>query len=1382
MPSESKELTPPDTVEEPGDQAQEPPIVVGVGGSAGGLPALMGLLESVGADAQFAMVVVLHLAPDQESHAAEILQGVTPMVVVQVRQRTLLEPGHVYVIAPGTDLITDDGHVQPSAGTNKRPSSVIDLFFRTLGTVHRERAVGIVLSGTGKDGALGLAQIKECGGLTLAQQPEDCEHGDMPQAAIDTGTVDLILPAMEIGRRLIDLAALPRAPSTLEAGGKSDPQAGNAGLEDSPERAFQEVLNALRVRTRHDFRNYKRATITRRLDRRIRVIGVTTVQEYRDYVRQHPEELALLLADLLISVTHFFRDAPAFEALETQVVPELINSVDATDSVRVWVPACASGEESYSVAILMQEYADRIGKQVQIQVFASDINEAALSVARAGVYPSNIATDISEGRLLSFFDNEDGNYFRVRRALRETVVFAQHNVLSDPPFSRVDLICCRNLLIYLDRAAQAAVMEMFAFALKPGGYLFLGTAESVDALSNAFEPVSKEQRIYRLRPESVYSTRARVPPNIDNEAAPLVSAPAPAPRDPFALREQPVAALHERALVAASPPSVLIDADYELERVSAGAGRFVAFGAGLPSRNLLNNVAADIRMELRAALLRASESQQPIYTVFLRQGENGADTGPVMTLSVHPIRSEDNPAVHWLVLFDERLSGSASTDEPEEGGHTPCYSAIERLEEENRSLKGHLQTTLDSSAVNTEELRASNEELQAINEELRSAKEELETSKEELQSLNEELTTVNFELRIKVDEAGRNNDDLRNLIEASEIATVFVDSAMCVKRFTPQATKLFALIPTDVGRPLMDVKSRLNYDEIVEDATSVFRHLRPIERAITTTAGGHFLARILPYRTSTDKIGGAVLTFVDVSELRLAERRVVQTEERLRDAVAASKDFAVVSTDARGLITAWNEGARRIFGYETEEAIGQAMEMLFTPEDRAAGVPESERRQARRDGRAADERWHLRKDGTRFFCSGVTTPMQSGDEIGFLKIARDTSEGKGRELQQSADLSKEQHSTSEARSASEAKDRFLAVMSHELKQPLNLIHVNAELLVRLPDMRESAAVQRIGGTILRAVTAQETIVNDLLDLSRVQTGKLRLHPEAIDLGQLIRQLGDAIGQDAARKKIELEIQTPVQELVCKCDRVRIEQVIWNLLGNAIKFTPENGKVSLKVMVEGKSAKVEVTDSGIGISAQALPTIFELFSQADGADPSVRDRGGLGIGLALVRELVQAHGGRIEAASNGAKQGATFTVWIPLAPRNRTESTSGPGAISLARRVLMVDDDVDSLETFADLLRLEGATVDSTVSAKQALKMLAAGDYEVLLSDIGMDEMSGLEFMKLARELRPTKQFFSVAISGYGRDVDVMAAQDAGFDAHLSKPISLDRLKSVFKDL
>lgn len=1367
-----------------------PPVVVGIGGSAGAIPALISLLEGLDNNAPLAIVVVLHLSPDHQSSAAQILQRATTLTVSQVTTRTLLQSGHVYVIAPGTNLVTADGHVQPASVPTKRPSAVIDLFFRTLAEVYGARAVGIVLSGTGSDGSLGLSQINELGGLTLAQSLDDAEHGDMPRAAIATGVVDLVLPASGIGARLVELTRLQRASqaalsmSKLDAMKAAEPGPAGPGVPDDPtprgdlssSQALNDILVALRGRTRHDFRRYKTATVMRRIERRMLVNGLATIQQYRDFVRGNPEEIAPLLTDMLISVTQFFRDPSAFDVLEQVVVPRVMEGVPEGEEARVWIPACASGEEAYSIAILLQEFADRMTRPPRIQLFASDINDPAVTVARAAVYAPNIAADITESRLLSYFEKDDGGYFRVRPSLRELIVFAHHNALSDPPFSRLDLICCRNFLIYLDRAAQAALLETFAYALKPGGYLFLGHSESIDGGGSLFETVSKEHRLFRLRNDAVSTPRLRSFPDLPSATAAAVNHPASVPRRGGlqAVAESAVESLHRRALALTALPNVLLNGQYELEQISNGASRFVAFGEGTPTRDVLSNVAADIKLELRTALFRADQAQATVRTVFRRDESVGRGHESVMALTVHPVQGE-NADAHWLVLFDEQAGDSLAYAEAgarDDGAHE---AALRRLDEENRALKASLQDTLDRSAVSTEELKASNEELQAINEELRSAKEELETSREELQSVNEELSTVNYELRLKVEEAGRNNDDLRNLMEAAEIATVFVDAGMRVMRFTPQASSLFSLIPSDVGRPLMDVKSRLRYDQIVEDATSVFKQLRPLERSITSVDDEHFLARILPYRTSTDRIGGAVLTFVDVTRLRRAETTARLAQQRLREAVDASEDFAVVCIDAEGMVTSWNEGANRIFGHAAEDIIGQPIELLYTAEDLAAGIATSERVTARREGRAADERWHLRSDGTRFFCSGVMTPLHGAGD-GFVKIARDISHAKGIELEQRKALSEERRTLGQAKAGSELKDRFLAVMSHELKQPLNLIQVNAELLTRLPELQHLSAAQRIGGNIMRAVSAQETIVNDLLDLSRVRTGKLRLHREATEIVEIVRSLVQATKPDAEKKKISLTLDVP-ESISCNCDPVRLEQVIWNLLGNAVKFTPEQGRIDVRLSVEDAFAKLEVADSGIGVSAAFMPHLFDLFSQ-EATQPNSRSRrGGLGIGLSLVRDLVLAHGGRIEATSAGEGQGTTFTVSIPLAI-GAGEVVKPANEFSFARRrILMVDDEPDSLASFAMLLELEGAVVETTTSAATALKLLANGDYDLLISDIGMPEMTGLELMSRAGAHRPGNQFVSVAMSGYGSDTDAQASFAAGFDIHISKPASLQKLRT-----
>jgi two-component system CheB/CheR fusion protein len=672
---------------------------------------------------------------------------------------------------------------------------------------------------------------------------------------------------------------------------------------------------------------------------------------------------------------------------------------------------------------------------------------------------------------------------------------------------------------------------------------------------------------------------------------------------------------------------------------------------GLPSPSLLDNVDADLRLELRTALFEAARTGAPAR---VRVGRAASKPEPrVLDIVVHPLAPKHGATARSLVIFEEVADPAAASAyvpgvvPPVDDSGSATRSLLLQAHREIERLKGVLDDTLESSLRTTEELGSANEELQAINEELRSAGEELETSKEELFSVNEELLSVNAELRAKVDERGRLNDDLQNFMTSSGIATVFVDASLCVKRFTPQASSLFKLIASDVGRPLLDIASSFDHAGMVADATAAFRLLQPIERRVDASDGRRFLARTVPYRTGDDTIDGAILTFIDITQLQRAEERVRRSEERLKTVAASTQDYAILAMDDRGRVTAWNSGAERVFGYAEDEMLGQPFDAIFTPEDRAAGVPARELGEARATGRSEDERWHRHKDGRTFYCSGVLMQLQGPDGAEFAKIARDITGSRRHALAQENLLLRERQAHSKARLANATKDRFLAIMSHELKQPLNLIHVQAELLARRAETGGLAPVQRAAATIQRAVVSQSRIIDDLLDLSRVRTGKLRLDLQPVELDELVRGLAEAAGEEARRKGLVLEVACEAG-VRCMCDRVRVEQIVSNLLANAMKFTPSGGRVGLTLEVSGGHAQLAVADTGTGIALHALSRIFELFSQIDpGGMPG---NTGLGIGLTLVRELVKAHGGSVEATSDGTGRGARFTVRLPLADR------------------------------------------------------------------------------------------------------------------------------------
>jgi two-component system CheB/CheR fusion protein len=1347
--------------------------VVGLGGSAGGLQALLRFFEHMPQHSGMAFVVILHLSPKHESTADQVLQRATRMPVLQVTGPVAVEPDHVYVIPPNKQLSMVDSCLTLSDLERPRGGHVaIDMFFRTLAEVHRERAIAIVLSGTGSDGAVGITRIKQEGGFTIAQSLDDAEHDGMPEAAIRTGVVDFVLPVAEMPQKLVELWSNARVIQLPPAG---DGERVTGHLVDGTaandaENALQNIVGGLLAYTGHDFRQYKRATILRRIERRMQVRSVNTLPDYAALLQDDANEHPALLSDMLIGVTNFFRDREAFEAVERDIMPELFKDKTAADEVRVWAAACSTGEEAYSLAILMAEQVNGMVHPPAFQVFASDIDERAITVARAGVYPSSIITDVPPTRLRQHF-SKDADRYQIRKVIRDRILFASHNLLRDPPFSRLDMVSCRNLLIYLNRDVQARVLEMFHFALKPGGYLFLGNAETAESLTDMFIPIDKKNRIYRARPTArAASYTGPLPGNVARLPE--------APRRTHNRRQFSFAEVHQRALAQAAPPSVILDRESDIVHMSPKAGVFMRMAGGEPSRNVLTLVLSDLRLELRSALYQLGQGNPGIdcRPISVQLGDRAATIG----MRVQSFHDDESGSEFVLVVFNEVFADQV----PVAAAVVQSDSVVlTQLESELQRKKDELQDTIEHAEISTEELRASNEELQAINEELRSATEELETSKEELQSVNEELITVNFELKVKVEETSKANDDLNNLIASTDIATVFVDRALRIKRFTPRATDIFSIIPTDLGRSLLDLTHRLDYDRLAEDATNTFETLRPNEREVRSSDGRWYIVRVLPYRTTEDRIDGAVMTFFDITARRQAEEQARASEARMRLVAESTYDYAIITSDTAGRVTGWNKGAERMFGYAEDEMYGEPLDRLYVPEDVEAGVPEDERRCARKEGRSEDERWHQRKDGSRFFCSGVTSPLGPDAAYGYAKIARDETE----RLQQIAErddaLEHEQQERRCATDASAMKDEFLAIMSHELRQPLNMININADLLSRMPEVQASQVAQRCARAIRTSVVSQAKIIEDLLDMSRVRTGKLTLSVAPVDVGKLVEGIVEVARADRGGRDLDIVARGTHEGLFVMADAVRLEQIVMNLLSNAVKFTPAGGTVTVALARDGEELRLDVVDTGQGIAPAALAQVFDMFSQSGSV--TTRTKGGLGIGLALVRELSELHGGRVQAASEGVGKGACFTIWLPLLEDPAlADAASGaaPHQGISGLRILVVDDVIDATQIMEALLTMEGAHVLTANSAREALGILAHEQVDLLVTDISMPEMDGYALLREARRLPGCADLPAVAITGLVREQDFAAARHAGFAAHFGKPLEMERLLTVIPEL
>ena len=842
-------------------------FVVAVGASAGGVAALEQFLSSTPSDTGAAFVVVTHLGPHRESLLTEILARQTAMPVENAADGLRLTPNHVYVLSSDAVLTMKGDRLAMRAAGSLHERNPIDVFFASLAREAGENAIGVVLSGAGSDGSLGVKSIKEAGGLTIAQGVDTAgpAHAGMPSSAIATGLVDLVLPIAEIGPKL---QAYLRSFGSLKEAATS---AANGAQQERARHALEDIHRTLHKRTGHDFSRYKEKTLLRRIHRRMQVLQATTLPEYAERLRQEGDEASLLFRDLLISVTSFFRDTPAFEALAARAIAKVLGNAAAGDVVRVWVPGCATGEEAYSIAILLREHLEGLAVKPRVQVFATDIDEAALAIARSGRYPRDMLEHVSPARLQRWFHTEAATCV-VSKEVRDLCIFSAHSVIRDPPFSRMDLVSCRNLLIYFNPELQENVVPVFHYALKPGGFLFLGTAESVSRHSDLFSAVDKKHGVFQRR--SIMTANVRVPTWVSQARGHASEHGLEiAVRKDQRLWKQ----IEGRVLEHFAPPHIVVEAEGDIVYYSARTGKYLEPQVGSPSRQLVSMVRRGLRLEMRSALREAAERRQTAVRECIEFELD--DRVQRVRLAVEPIIEEDQEPLYLVVFTD--LGPPVS---PQEVGARIVSGApadVASLEQELRETRERLQATIEEYETALEELKSGNEELVSVNEELQSTNEELETSKEELQSVNEELNTVNHELAAKVDELHQSNADLSNLFESTQIATIFLDRFMIIRSFTPAVKAVFNLIAADRGRPITDIAHELEDVDIRSDVQKVLQERQPLERSVRTRGGKvYHLMRILPYRTTDDQIDGALVTFVDVSAVIAAEeqQRVLVSE------------------------------------------------------------------------------------------------------------------------------------------------------------------------------------------------------------------------------------------------------------------------------------------------------------------------------------------------------------------------------------------------------------------------------------------------------------------------------------------------------------------------
>jgi two-component system CheB/CheR fusion protein len=1618
-------------------------LVIGLGASAGGLEPLQEFLEHVPAASGLVFVVIQHLEPHHPSMLAELLARHTAMPVLQASHGLPLQTDHVYVIAPGT-LLTIDKGVFRVVASEAPSSSLIDAFFHSLAENQGEHAVGVLFSGAGHDGTVGLRTIKEQGGLTLAQPPETATHDCMLQSAIGAGLVDHVVPVAQMPAIITEHAE--HLSKFVAADAAED-------LDEQLATHLDKICALIHQRTGHDFSRYKEGTLLRRIRRRLQVQHLDSVEGYLELLERDSAEADGLLKDLLIGVTQFFRDPEAFQALAQQTIPLIVQGKSADAPIRVWVPGCASGEEAYSIAILLREHLDRLETRRFVQIFATDLDAAMLAEARHGRYPAEIADQVSPERLARFFirDPSTGSGraadFQAVKELREMCIFSEHSLIRDPPFSQLDLISCRNVLIYLSADLQKKLVPLFHYALRPGGFLFLGPSEGISGSPELFEPADKRNRIFR-RKETVNRPAVEFP--LSNRSAARASGASPNPQGMLERRAQTphekIGAAFERTVLEEyAAPSAVINERGDVLFVAGPLSRHLQLPAGaLTTTNLLEAFRGNLRQELRMALRAAGDKRRKIVRKSI--SVESEDSTRRVHLTVRPMPAVEPEAGLFLVALQE-IEPSEGSGTEDSGASEAAEPAVEQLENELRTTRAELKTTVEELESANEEMKSSNEELISTNEELQSANEEMQTSKEELQSLNEELETVNTELRQKVDELGDANSDLQNLFAATEIATIFLDRSLRVAKFTPAATALFHLIETDVGRPLADFAQRFAGQDLTTDAQEVLRVLTPIERQVRSAEGAWFVLRVVPYRTVENLIAGVVVTFVDVTELKHAEEALRQTTERehfLAEVVEnASTPFGVGAPD--GSLLLFNRAFAELTGYSREELEQRRLTWAtdLTPPEWREREMEILSKASRTGEPVRYEKEYIRKDGSRVpvelfvqpvldsqghvvhyrsFLSDISErkraeaalreshdrttailesiadafyslddqwrfvvvnpaaerapfgrpasellgkviwdvfPAIPGTRIhqhyldavqkrshehyeaqsplngrwyevfmfprtgGLDVYMRDITKRKGaeealrlseekfakafhgdtaamaitrlsdglfidvnqrylemtgwtrgevvgerspqlniwrhpedrerfvRELQQhgmvrnaefnffrkggdewtglvSSEVStlggeqviinsitditerkkaeealresdvenqkllaavreeKERLSRAEEAlrvanaqltEADQRKNEFLAVLSHELRNPLTPIRNSLYILERVAPGGDQArrALEVIG----RQSGQLARLVDDLLDVTRISRNKIQLQRGPLDLNELVRRTVEDHHSLFEGKGIAVETSFAAERLPISGDAARLAQMVGNILQNAVKFTPADGRVAVSTAVAASRgrATLRVIDNGVGIEPTMLTRLFQPFTQAEATLD--RSTGGLGLGLALVKGLVLMHGGDVRAHSDGPGRGAEFVVELPLEAASADQaSPTAVGAKQSRRRVLIIEDNIDAADSLREVLAFGDHVIEVAYNGPEGLARAREFKPEVVLCDIGLPGMDGYQVARAFRADNALRGVFLVALSGYALPEDLQRAQEAGFDRHLAKPPSIEKMEEA----
>ena len=1377
-----------------------PRFVVGIGASAGGLNALERFFDKLPRDTGMAFVVIQHLSPDFKSLMDELLARHTEMPIHPVEDGMRVEPDNIYLIPPKKEMIISDGRLLLSDRERVQEAPLpIDVFFRSLAQDCGARAVAIVLSGGGTDGSRGIKDVHAAGGVVMVQDNASAQFDGMPRTARDAGVAGWILAPEDMPSALLDHAE-GRATAAASPGAPTEETVEAKGL-DAVYRMLQDEFGL-------DFTHYKPSTVTRRIERRLALARSSNIDEYVQRLRAEREELDVLYRDLLIGVTRFFRDPDAFRILEETVLPELLRRLPLEEQLRIWVAGCATGEEVYSLAIVLRDLMLKLGER-PVQIFATDVHRGSIERASRAVYDADAIINVSKERLSRYFVRM-GDAYQVVPDVRQMVVFAQHNVIKDAPFTRVDLVSCRNLLIYLQPAAQQKVLSLFRFALRRGGVLFLGPSETTGVIGRDFETIDKHWRLYRKHTDA----RPVIDPLVDPRGGPSPEAQQPAGRTALNTVANPSAVgsryslthllgTYDTLLEETMPPSLLVTDRGELIHAFGGASRFLRPRDGRQDMDVLDVVDRDLKMVLVGGLKRALNEPATIVfrgvriTANLAPGENPADAGreKMYKVTIRRVRSRPGGAPHLLISFEEAENSQPAPPPPAETEIDLDQIPREQL----RALETELSHTKENLQAAIEELETSNEELQASNEELQSSNEELQSTNEELQSVNEELYTVNAEYQRKITELTELANDMDNLLASTEVGAIFLDRQLKIRKFTPQIAETFNLLPHDVGRSIETFTYKMDHPELLEDLRQVLATAQPIERELRGVRGKAFFLRVLPYRAK-GSVDGVVLTLIDVDGLKQAEDALFH-ERYLLNSLLATVPDAIYFKDATGRFIRANMAMAKRLGLESPaELEGKRGAELGDHQQTATAHAKDDLVLRTGQPQYYNLEKRSRSDGRPEWDLVTRMPLRDpqGAIVGAIVIFRNVTELKTAE--------------EDVREAVRRRDQFLAMLSHELRNPLGAI-VTATALLKVDVVKADAArargdgdgagggrrTDRLLATLERQSQQMTRLLDDLLEASRVTQNKVELKKEPLNLNLVVKDATDAVRGSQDAHGLLLTVDLSPRPMTIDGDPARLQQILVNLLSNAIKYTPREGHVWLRVEREGDAAVVRLKDDGVGIRPDMLESVFDLFVQS--RSTLDRSAGGLGVGLTLVRSLTAMHGGTVTAHSEGEGKGSEFVLRLPLAPVQRdgepvfTSPLLGEhvapmvdGVVKSERHcavppgamIVVVEDNPDSREMLCELLQLSGYQCRTAPDGAVALKLIEEVHPDIAILDVGLPEMNGYELARRVREFRRKGDLCLIALTGYGQPSDRALSAEAGFDAHLVKPIQVEQLLALLE--